>query len=461
MLMNGTDDAQVFTDSGYGAVGKGIIGTSCGYFDGVAGTYVSVPDHADWNFGTGNFTIETWVRLTTLNTGSLWSQYVAAGTQINLYLTGGTLAFYVPGTCFYYQNAVPITLNTWTHIAVVRSGTNLYLFIDGVSISWTASTAKSTKSKPEIAAPERIGHDTANATYLSGYLEELRISNTARYTTAFTPPTTAFTSDANTKLLLHFDGGEGSVAFTDSGNTGHTVTANGNAIQVIGHGANAVGNVKTENSAYKFSPTSAYFDGTGDAIELADSEDWAFGSDPFTIDCWIKRDAIGTRHTICAIDDTLSGGTTSFHFSILDTNTLFFYVPGTNIQSSGTINTDWHHVAVVVESDGSGKLYIDGVNDGSNTGISVTPQTAPLCVGKYSDYNSPTLLFLFTGYIDELRISKGIARTADPNDYMYLNGGATFTPPTAPYIIEGENYRDYSSLATWEAATDNDLQLAL
>ena len=70
-------------------------------------------------------------------------------------------------------------------------------------------------------------------------MDEIRISNSVRYPsgTTFVPSTTQFTSDANTLLLIH--GGEaiasgttGSGAtFVDSGNTGHTVTENGNAIR--------------------------------------------------------------------------------------------------------------------------------------------------------------------------------------------------------------------------------------
>ena len=55
-----------------------------------------------------------------------------------------------------------------------------------------------------------MGHDSAapNMSYLThGYIDEVRISNIARYSATFTPPTAAFTSDANTKLLLHMNAG--------------------------------------------------------------------------------------------------------------------------------------------------------------------------------------------------------------------------------------------------------------
>ena len=79
-------------------------------------------------------------------------------------------------------------------------------------------------------------HD-GGAGHVNGNMDEIRVSNVARYTTNFTPSTRQFNSDANTLLLIHcgediVTGTTGSGAtFTDSGNTGHTVTENGNAIE--------------------------------------------------------------------------------------------------------------------------------------------------------------------------------------------------------------------------------------
>ena len=53
------------------------------------------------------------------------------------------------------------------------------------------------------------------AFYTNGWIDEARISNVARYTSAFTAPSAAFSNDADTTLLLHMDGSDGSTTFTD------------------------------------------------------------------------------------------------------------------------------------------------------------------------------------------------------------------------------------------------------
>ena len=80
--------------------------------------------------------------------------------------------------------------------------------------------------------------------------------------------------DTYTKLLLHNNSNDSSTSFIDSSGTGKAVTANGDA--------------KISASQSKFGGSSALFDGTGDYLSLADSDDWNFGSGDFTIDGWFR-----------------------------------------------------------------------------------------------------------------------------------------------------------------------------
>ena len=119
---------------------------------------------------------------------------------------------------------------------MTRNSSNRFDFWeDGVSVANTTDAS----TIADITGNMYIGYDEDSSQYFNGYIDEYRISDTARYTTGFAPSTTQFSSDANTLLLIH--GGEaiasgttGSGAtFVDSGNTGHTVTENGDAIRDI------------------------------------------------------------------------------------------------------------------------------------------------------------------------------------------------------------------------------------
>jgi hypothetical protein len=103
-------------------------------------------------------------------------------------------------------------VDTWYHVAITRSGSTFRGFVDGTEASSTITSSASILSKDYLCIGGLIEGTTA---MLNGYIDELRVSNTARYTAGFTPSTTAFTNDANTLLLIHADGANTSTAFTD------------------------------------------------------------------------------------------------------------------------------------------------------------------------------------------------------------------------------------------------------
>ena len=101
-------------------------------------------------------------------------------------------------------------------------------------------------------------------------VDEYRFSNTCRYPngTTFAPPTSEFTSDANTKLLIHSNAAMGNTTFTDSSSAGHTITANG----VVKHVAPKIGTGM------------AVFDGSGDYLSVGNpNNDFGFGTEDFTV----------------------------------------------------------------------------------------------------------------------------------------------------------------------------------
>ena len=87
--------------------------------------------------------------------------------------------------------------------------------------------------------------------------------------------------DKYTKLLLHCNGADESAVFTDE--AGKTVTRNGGA--------------QIDTAQYKFHGASGLFDGTGDYLSLADSDDWDFGTGNFTVETWLRRNGNQADYT--------------------------------------------------------------------------------------------------------------------------------------------------------------------
>lgn len=165
---------------------------------------------------TGDFTIEMWSRFNTLATNNrhLYEQRVGTTAQVVPFIfadTSGRINYHVNGAVRIQSNTSALTTNTWYHIAVSRSGTSTKLFLSGTQVGSTyTDTNNYLDQKITIGARESDGLNC-----LSGYIDELRVSTTARYTANFTEPSTNFSNDASTVLLLHFEGANASTTFTD------------------------------------------------------------------------------------------------------------------------------------------------------------------------------------------------------------------------------------------------------
>ena len=137
--------------------------------------------------------------------------------------TAGTILLYTNGTTLYFNSqqvnkitgSVTLAINTWYHIAVSKDGSNnVRLFVDG-SETGSSYTDANTFSQLDGEGYFGANHQTPGAHSLDGYIDEIRFSNTARYTGNFTPSTTQFQNDANTLLLIHADGSNNSTTFID------------------------------------------------------------------------------------------------------------------------------------------------------------------------------------------------------------------------------------------------------
>ena len=153
--------------------------------------YITLPDSDDWNFGSGNFTIDCWIRFSSL-TGvqMLFSQANDGSTYFVFYWTGSAWEMaHGGGAVFSYADT--LSINTWYHVALVRNGTTWQIFRDGVSKGTTTETF----SYPDYSGPLEICGNTYNGSlaannFLKGNIDEYRISKgIARWTSGFTPPT--------------------------------------------------------------------------------------------------------------------------------------------------------------------------------------------------------------------------------------------------------------------------------
>lgn len=202
-------------------------------------------------------------------------------------------------------------------------------------------------------------------------------------------------------MLLHFDGTHGSTTFTDSSSLNHTFSVrNGTPI------------ISTAQS--KFGGSSLYLNGTS-AIKTPDNADYELGTDDFTIEFFIRQTIANNSRYVLA--KWLSGN--SYQFYIGSTQKVAGYALGIGTSSTTSLPVDeWVHIAFVRQPT-TLKLYFNGVLEATsavNPASGVSDGTADLVIGGWHNGSSG-----FTGYIDELRISKTAVYTAN------------FTPPTAPF----------------------------
>jgi len=214
---------------------------------------------------------------------------------------------------------------------------------------------------------------------------------------------------SSTKLLLHCDGGDNTTVFTDTSFNPHTVTP--------------VGGAKISTAVSKFGGASAYFDGTGDYLTLDGSSEFAFATGDFTIEFWVYPTVVNgiSKFIYDARGGSGDGGYASIYID--PSNTLAVRVnAAVIIQSASALSANtWYHIALT-RSGTSTKLFQDGVQKGGTYSDSVNYAiggSGPVIgANAYSLPGGNT----FIGYMDEIRVTEGIARYT-----------ANFTPPVAAF----------------------------
>ena len=204
------------------------------YFDG-SGDSLTVPDSSDFHVAGNDFTIEAYIRRTSQGNDEWFlvqSEGTTSNTSIGLHIGSSSsgyanrpsLRYTVGGSGNELQGTTALAANTWYHIAGVRDGNTLRIYVNGVQENSTSFSGTIT----DASTPVIIGAvNSAGSAGLTGHMDQVRWSNSCRYTggTSFTPPTTQFTADSNTMLLVQSNV-TGDVGSDASGN-GNNWTPNG------------------------------------------------------------------------------------------------------------------------------------------------------------------------------------------------------------------------------------------
>lgn len=215
---------------------------------------------------------------------------------------------------------------------------------------------------------------------------------------------------ANVSLLLHCDGSDGDTAFLDDSTQRCSVAS--------------IGGAKVKSASAKFGTGGCYLDGSEDYLSVPASPGFVFGDDDFTVELWIMTTDSGES---VLVDQFQSGSFASSWQLSIKSGVLSWYRRLVGGASSYLLDgvaqisdNTWHHIAAT-RASGVLRFFVDGVADGSVVDTAVY-DTSGITLGIGAQVFSRNSAYDLAGSIDELRITKGVARYT-----------ANFTPPVAPF----------------------------
>ena len=346
------------------------------YFDGQSTTYVEAAASNDFVVGTGDFTIEGWFNPNATQTinARLWGQQTtAADNDYDCYIDAqaGTNSIYMNGSNTDLGMNFP-TAGEWHHIAVCRSGTNLYSFMNGVLKKITPNYTNNLGNNTDTFRIAKIGGNNTGYAFAGGVQDFRFYNGVAKYTSDFIP------ASINPDILPDTPSGE-------SGSSKHTTITDG----------------------------AVRFDGTGDYLDVSEpSGEFDFGTGDFTIEFFANansygNDIIGTSNNTSYLGAGLSGWiirnvSNEWHFSYQSNSSWIFQ----DTFSTNAAPKRWHHVAFT-RSGTDLKCFMDGIQQGStstnSTDIISTENSLRIGGGTGSTSN------LYNGFLSNVRIIKGTA----------------------------------------------------
>ena len=366
---------------------------------------------SDFGISTEAFTAECWVFPTKVPDdydGFMWcmdaTQSNASGNTWSLRAYNGKVQIFTvsSGSLTSKESTASLNINAWNHVAISRSGTTMYVALNGTVESATCASSLNNQQYLHIGCGAASGY----AYFFQGVISNARyLVGTALYTSDYTVPTGKLTAITNTDLLTCQ-----SNRFVDNSASGHAITITGEpAVTAFGPFLTSTVYDPAVNGA------SAYFDGNGDALRVSDTASLRIGTGQYTIECWFWFDVLTSNNSgIFAKRDSSSD-----YWRILATSSgVNFRINSDVVSDSTVVNRKcWNHIAITRDSNNDNRIYVNGslINTISSS-VNIS-NTGTVRLGEFQADTGP-----MTGYICDARIVIGTA--------VYT--GSSLTPPTAP-----------------------------
>ncbi len=313
----------------------------------------------DWNFRKADFTLEAFVRFNSTSGDQTIIDRNSTSDFTLIKRSSGNLEIQINGSAVVSAAWSPST-GVWYHVAAVRLGQFVSIYVDGTRLGSATANSFDINTTTDLA----IGnYSTSTSTPFNGWIDEVRISRIGRYSGAsFSAPTSAFTTDADTLLLLHMEGTDAATSpFLDS---------SGSATNLTWVDSSGIGNHLTDNSTvasvtetrWDFDKGADFESGNSEYLSIADASQTgldmsASGTDVFTFACFVKFETIGTTQYL------MGKGGTGYQILKVSNDALRLYMNGTEITTATglVVAGRWYHVAFVYDRPNSkGSIYLDG-----------------------------------------------------------------------------------------------------
>ena len=385
------------------------------------------------DLGTGNFTIEAWVKPDNL-TG--YHAMIAHDNTSNSYFQ-----FHMHGANIQFWEASQLTAtgvmvaNEWQHVALTKdTSTSTPTF----TIYHNGKNVAQATNGTSVRHINRIANYSAgnNSEGYQGKMSNVRLSNTLRYQGDYFTPPSQFTSDSNTLLLAC-----ASNRFIDNSSNAVALTATTGS------------SISTDIPSWVLPDVwkatvngSAYLDGSGDSLSIASTTDLAFGTAEFTISFWLNIVSQATTYS-SILDWRHSSQTDASAISIsFDSSKLYVYNAGYLINNLPRNLNQWQHIVFQRRNIGgtlTNEFFINGVSvHSAANSTNWTASTLKIGSSTWNDHAN--------FYISDLKINKANA--------VY---SSAFTPPTSPSALDASTILklNFTDVGIFDSAARSSIKL--